>query len=94
MDGLLAARENDGLGAVLDEVAQGRRRVGHGVGAMADHKPVVFLVVLLHRPDDHQPMLGGHVGGVDVAHLEAVHMAELLHRRDVLQEIRAAKAGA
>ena len=87
MDGFLAAGEDDGLGAALDEVAEGRRRVGQGVRPVAEDEAIVVVIPRLHRPGNVQPAVWGHVGGVDVAHLKGVHLTELLHRRDVPEKI-------
>ena len=48
VDGLLGPGDHDGFGGVLNQVGQGRGGVGHGVRAVADHKAVVAVVVLLN----------------------------------------------
>ena len=63
-DGFLCAGEDDGLGAALHQIAEGRRRVGHGIRTVGHHEAVVGTVVLPDAPGDHQPVLRLHVGAV------------------------------
>ena len=74
-----------GLG-ILNQVGQGRSGVGHGVRAVADHKAVVAVVVLLYGPGDGQPVAGLHVGAVDIEYLKAVDVAVALAVRNVGQD--------
>ena len=76
-DGLLGPGEDDGLGAVLDEIAQGRRRIGHGVRPVGEDEAVVVIVVRPDAAGHGQPVLGGDVGAVQVQDLQAVRPAEL-----------------
>ena len=86
-DGLLGAGEDDGLGAVLYQIAQGCRRIGHGVRAVADDEAVVVVVVLpdgLGRP---QPVGGVNAGAVQTIQLDAVHMAQLGDAGEISQQL-------
>ena len=86
-DGLLGAGEDNGLGAVLNQIAQGRRRIGHGVRAVADDEAVVVVVVLpdgLGRP---QPVGGMDAGAVQTIQLDAVHMAQLGDAGEIGQQL-------
>ena len=75
-DGLLRSGQHDGLGAALHQIAEGRRRIGHGVGAVTDHEAVVLLVVVPDGLRHPQPMLGLKIGAVQTVYLNAVHMAQ------------------
>ena len=77
-DGLLGTGEDDGLVRVLDQVGQCRRRVGQGVGAVADDEAVVEGVVLLHGLCHHEPVLRAEVRAVDAAQRQRLGAAELL----------------
>ena len=61
----LAAGENDGFGEVLEHEAEGRSRVGHGVGAVQNHKAVVVVVFAFYAFGNIHPEIGGHVRGID-----------------------------
>lgn len=84
IDGALGAGQHDGLGAVLNEVGERAGGIGHGVRAVRDDEAVVAEVVVLHASGDGQPVLGRHVGGVDV---------EKLHRVDAAQSAQRGHAG-
>lgn len=43
-DGLLCARQDDGLGGILNEIGQRRGCIGHGVRAVGDDEAVIFLI--------------------------------------------------
>ena len=45
INGLLGAGDNNGLGRILDQVRQGRRRISHGIRSMADDKTIIIPVV-------------------------------------------------
>ena len=92
-DGLLGSSEDDGLGAVLDQIAQGRRRVGHGIGAVADDEAVVLVVMLPDGPGQAQPMVRPDVGAVQTVQLQAVHPAQLSHPGCVLQKAAGVQLG-
>ena len=49
VDGLLCAGDDDGLFGVLDQVGHGGSSIGHGIGAVADHKAVVVIVIFLQH---------------------------------------------
>ena len=61
-DGLLGAGQDDGLAGVLHQVAQGCRRIGQGVGAVAEDETVVAAVILFDGPGHVQPQGRAHVG--------------------------------
>ncbi len=85
--GFWAPVRDDGLGAVLNQIAQGRRRIGHGVRAVADDEAVVVVVVLpdgLGRP---QPVGGMDAGAVQTIQLDAVHMAQLGDAGEIGQQL-------
>ena len=86
----LGAGDDDRLVQIFQH--EGERRGGerHGVGAMQDHKTIVFLVVVANILGDTLPIRRGHVGGVDeggifvdmvIRHLGAV---ELGHPRQTV----------
>ena len=87
MDGLLGPREHDGLGGAAHEIAEGRRRVGHGVRAVGHHETVVLVVIPLDGPGDHQPVGRGHVRAVDVQHLDGVGLADVFQARHCPQKL-------
>ena len=88
VDGLLRAGDNDGLGGILDHIGKRRRRVCQRIRAVADHESVVFVVVFLDRTHHELPVLRGHIGGVEIAHLHGMNLAHILHRRNMGQDIR------
>ena len=45
----LCAGDDDGLFGVLDQVGHGGSSIGHGIGAVADHKAVVVIVIFLQH---------------------------------------------
>ena len=88
-DGPLGACEDDGLGTALDQVAQTRGGVGHGVRAVADHEAVVLPVA---GPDGRRhagPVLGLDVGAVQVEELGALHLADAGDIGDIAQQLLA-----
>ena len=68
--------QHDGLGAALHQIAERRRRIGHGIGAVADHEAVVLFVVVPDGLRHPQPVLGLEIGAVQTVYLNAVHMAQ------------------
>ena len=87
--GLLRAREHNGLGAALDEVGEGRRRVGHGVRAVQHHKAVVVVVGIHDRGGDALPVARAHVGRVDVHGLNDVQVTQAARLRNVASQLLA-----
>ena len=49
--------------------------------------------MFLHRLGQLHPAARRHVGGVDVAHLQTVHLTQVPDCRDVAQEVRPIHAG-
>ena len=80
---LLGSRKHDGLGALLNEVAEGRRRIGHGIGAVGDDEPVIVLIVFPDALCHLQPVGRGDVGAVQIQKLQALHPADLRHSGQV-----------
>ena len=76
-DGSLGAGQHNRLRTTLDQIAQGRRRIRHGVRAVGDNKAVIAAVVVPDTGGDLQPVSRGHVGAVQVQQLEAVHAADV-----------------
>ncbi len=91
--GLLGAGEHDGLGAVLNEVGERRRGVGHSVGAVQDHKAIVRVVVLADDLGDAQPVGGAHIGAVDVHGLHDVEFAQAFDLGHAAGELLAGESG-
>ena len=54
---------------------------------MADHKPVIGIVVLLHRFHHQLPVLRCYIGTVDVAHLNRLHLTYMFHLRNAGQNV-------
>ena len=75
-DGLLRARQDDGLGGILDEIGQRRGCIGHGVRAVGDDEAVIFLIVGADGAGDRQPVRGSHIRRVDGKQLFAGHAAQ------------------
>ena len=61
----LAAGEDDGLGEVLEQKAQRRSGVGHGVGAVQDDEAVVAGVVVADELREGDPVGGSDVRRID-----------------------------
>ena len=87
VDGLLAAGQHDGLGGVLHHIAQRRGGVGHGVGAVGDHKAVVLAVMVPDGLCHAAPVLRADVGGVQVIKLHRVDPAHSFQLRHKLQQL-------
>ena len=77
VDGLLGARQDDGLGGILDQVREGGRRIGHGVRPMADDEAVIVLVGRFNGAGHLDPVLGLNVGGVQVDELDGGDVNEV-----------------
>ena len=88
-DGLLGAGQDDGLVRVLHQIAQGRRRIGQGVGAVAEDKAVVAAVVFLDGAGHVQPVGRAHVGAVDAAQGQGVRLAQAGQARHMGQQFPA-----
>ena len=86
-DGLLGSGEDDGLGAALDQIAEGRGGIGHGVCAVGDDKAVITVIVIPDAARHSQPMLRPHVGAVQVQQLHAVHIADAGDGRQMAQKL-------
>ena len=74
--GLLRAGEHDGLGALLNEIAECRRRIGHGICPVQNHETVVVGITLDDDVADAHPVAGAHVGAVDVHGLHDIELAK------------------
>ncbi len=77
VNGFLAAGKHNGLGWILYQIAEGRGGVGHGVGAVGDHKAVVAVVVLPHGLHHLDPVLRPHIGGIQVEQKQRFNTAKL-----------------
>ena len=86
-DGPLGPGEDNGLRAPLDQVAQGRRRIGHGVRTVGEDEAVVAPIVFPEAPGHLEPVAGADVGAVQVQKLEAVHGANFRNTRDMAQKL-------
>ena len=75
-DGLLCAGEDNGLFSALYQIRQRRRRIGHGVGAVADDKAVVAVVALAQLVCKPKPVVRAEIGTVEAEQLQAVDLAE------------------
>ena len=87
IDGLLAAGQHDGLFAVLDKIAERSGGVGHGIGAVCQHKAVITIVFLPDGIRHHLPVLRVDIGTVQIAELAAVHPAECGNIGAVMQDL-------
>ena len=76
-DRFLRAGNDDGLGGILNQVGQCGGGIGHGIGAVGDHKAVVQGVVFLQGGADLQPVGGADVGAVQVHQLHGLYVAQL-----------------
>ena len=92
-DGLLRARDNDGLGAVLDQIAEGRGGVGHGVGAVRNDEAVVLVIMRADGLRESQPVLGADVGAVQIVALNAVHLAVIADVGNEFKQLIGVKLG-
>ena len=90
--GLLRARQHDGFGAVLNQVRQGSRGVGHGVRAMQHHKAVVAVIRVHNHVANVHPVARAHVRAVDVHGLHHVDMAQVGRLGNVTQQLVAAQS--
>ena len=54
---------------------------------MRDDEAVIAVVVFIDRMHDLSPDLWCHIGRVNVADLEHIHVAEALHLRYVAQQL-------
>ena len=88
-DGLLRARQDDRLGRALDQIAQGRRGIGHGVRAVADDEAVVPVIARADGPRDLQPVGRAEIRAVEREQLQALHPAQRRHRRDEREQLLA-----
>ena len=77
---LLRAGQHDGLRAALHQVGQRGGRVGHRVGAVQHHEPVVGVVGVHDLVADAHPVGRAHVRAVDV---HGLHHVEVAHIRDL-----------
>ena len=75
-DGLLRAGQDDRLFCTLNEVGERRCRIRHCVGAVADDKAVVALIMLLHSTRQRHPVFRADVGGVETEQLHTIDFAE------------------
>ena len=64
-DRQLASGEYDRLGKSLYHKAERRRRVGHRVGAVKNHKTVVFVILVIYKIRKFQPHRRFNVRRVD-----------------------------
>ena len=76
IDGLLAAGKNDRLWAVLNQIAERRGSIGHGIGSVGQYKAVVSFVMPTDGRSHLLPVGRGDIGTVQIAELNAVHLAE------------------
>ena len=86
-DRLLRAGDDDGLGVILNQVRQGRRRVGHRVRAVREDKAVVSVIVPAHAGRHLQPVAAVDVRAVAVHELHGVDPAQLLELRHLGKEL-------
>ena len=86
-DRLLGAGKHDGLGALLNEIAECRRRIGHGICPVGENKAVVLPVMLSDTAGHQQPVPRGDVGAVQVQKLYAFHHADARNGGDVCQKV-------
>ena len=75
------------LGGTLDKVGEGCGSIGHGIGAVAEDKAVVGVVIFLNGGGHLQPVAGGDIGAVQVHQLEGVHLAEPPYAGDKAQHL-------
>ena len=68
----LASGEDHGFGEIFEHEAQGRCRIGHGVGSVQHDEPVVIVVGFHDRIPDAHPIRRTHVGAVYVHQLDGV----------------------
>ena len=87
--GELAACQDDGLVQVLQHETERRGSVGHGVGAVEYHEPIVAVIVCVDDPDQCGPQFGRHVRRVDRRFKLVVvdGIAEFLDFGDMLPEV-------
>ena len=78
---------------MLNQIRQRRRRIGHGVGAVGDHKTVVVVVVFLDGGGHEQPLFRLDVGAVDVEQLHRVDGTEVLGLRNTFVQLPGGDAG-
>ena len=94
----MGASDDNRLGAILDEVGEGRGGIGHGIRAVADHKPIVLMIVLPDGRSNFEPVLRPDIRAVQAEKLQGIHRAETLHFRHILQNFpgsdQRGKAGA
>ena len=92
-DGLLRARDDDGLGAVLNEIAEGGGGVGHGVGTVRNDEAVILVIMCTDGLRQPQPMLRADVGAVQIVALHAVHLTVIADVGDKFQQLEGIKLG-
>ena len=91
IDGLLAAGKNDRLWAVLNQIAERRGSIGHGIGSVGQYKAVVRLVMPANGRGHLLPVGWSDIGTVQIAELNAVHLAEGGDLRAVTKDLLSGK---
>ncbi|CDA46122.1 unknown [Prevotella sp. CAG:5226] len=61
----LRTGNDDGLAQIFEHIAQGRRSVGHGVGAMQQHKTVIMVVMVGYDVRHFYPIARLHIARVN-----------------------------
>ena len=86
-DGLLSAGEDHRLGAALNEIAEGRGGIGHGIRAVGDDEAIIAPIIFPDAAHHLQPVLRPHIGAVQIQQLHTVHIADAGNGRQVAQQL-------
>ena len=92
-DGVLRPRQHDGFARAGQHIAQGRRRIGHGIGAVGDDKTVIVIIGFQNGPGDGLPVFGMYVGAVQLEELPRFHLADFLDLGHPAQQFPAGQLG-
>ena len=84
---ILGTGEDDGLGTSLNQIAQCRRCIGHGIRAVGQHETVIGMIVLPDALGHHQPVLRCDVGAVQTQQLDALHLADFGNGRNMSKQL-------
>ncbi len=63
---LLASRQNNRAGRILNHVAERRGSICHCIRSMRNDKAVIHSPVFADHIDDPRPLRGSHVRGINV----------------------------
>ena len=81
----LGAGEHNGLRRVLYHIGKRRRRIGHGICAVADYEAVKGFIIFLYGMCDLHPVPTGHICAVYAKQVLRLQAAHIIHKRQKFQ---------